>query len=76
MKRIRKPGLELIFRFFSFQFFCIQFKKKLPLVGESFLKISFLKVIGFSRMTTAGLKPVFIGINIFQKDRFKKKEVD
>jgi hypothetical protein len=26
-------------------------------------------------MVTAGLKPVFIGINIFQKDRFKKKKL-
>jgi hypothetical protein len=44
-------------------------------LGGSFLKISFLKVTGFSRMVTAGLRPVFIGINIFQKDRFKKKKL-
>jgi hypothetical protein len=52
--------------------------KKLPLFGRKFLKNFISEGYWFSLDNfSAGLKPVFIGINIFLKDlNSKKKEVD
>jgi len=50
-------------------------KKNFRPISGSFLKISFLKVICFSRIITAGSRPVFIRINIFQRSEFKKKKL-
>jgi hypothetical protein len=52
-------------------------KKNFRFLGESFLKISFLKVIGFLRIIFGGIKAGFHWDKYLSTGlEFKKKEVD